>query len=65
MRIFLFFFFAALAGLTPVFSNEPAVGDQAPDFELTGSDGIVYKLSDFRGKKPVIVAWFPKAFTGG
>jgi peroxiredoxin Q/BCP len=41
------------------------VGDVAPDFSLTGSDGQTYKLSDFKGKKAVVVAWFPKAFTGG
>src|SRR5689334_16279869 len=40
-------------------------GDDAPNFELKGSDGKTYKLSDFKGKKPVVVAWFPKAFTGG
>ena len=40
-------------------------GDQAPDFELPGSDGKTYKLSDFKGKQAVVVAWFPKAFTGG
>ncbi len=41
------------------------VGDRAPGFELTGSDGEEYKLSDFKGKRAVVVAWFPKAFTGG
>jgi peroxiredoxin Q/BCP len=41
------------------------VGDKAPEFELKGSDGKTYKLSDFRGKSPVVIAWFPKAFTGG
>ena len=41
------------------------VGDTAPDFSLMGSDGKTYKLSDFKGKKPVVLAWFPKAFTGG
>lgn len=41
------------------------VGDTAPDFSLKGSDGKTYKLSDFKGKKPVVVAWFPKAFTSG
>ena len=40
-------------------------GDKAPDFELKGSDGKTYKLSDFKGKQAVIVAWYPKAFTGG
>ena len=41
------------------------VGDQAPNFELPGTDGKTYKLSDFNGKSTVVVAWFPKAFTGG
>ena len=41
------------------------VGDDAPDFQLVGSDGKTYKLSDFKGKQAVVVAWFPKAFTGG
>jgi peroxiredoxin Q/BCP len=39
-------------------------GDQAPDFSLKGSDGKTYKLSDLKGKA-VVIAWFPKAFTGG
>lgn len=39
-------------------------GDNAPDFELKGSDGKTYKLSELKGKH-VVVAWFPKAFTGG
>ena len=41
------------------------VGDAAPDFALTGSDGKTYKLSDFNDKQAVVIAWFPKAFTGG
>ena len=41
------------------------VGDPAPAFELQGSDGKTYKLSDFKGKQMVVLAWFPKAFTGG
>ena len=40
------------------------VGDMAPDFELKGSDGKAYKLSSFAGKNPVILAFFPAAFTG-
>ena len=40
-------------------------GDAAPDFELVGSDGRTYKLSDYRGKQAVVLAWFPKAFTPG
>ena len=47
------------------FGAELKAGDAAPDFELTGSDGKIYKLSDFKDKQAVVVAWFPKAFTGG
>ena len=42
-----------------------AVGDQAPDFSLKGSDGETYSLAQFKGEKPVVLAFFPKAFTGG
>jgi peroxiredoxin Q/BCP len=45
--------------------GELKVGDMAPDFSLQGSDGQTYKLSDFRGKQAVVLAWFPKAFTQG
>jgi peroxiredoxin Q/BCP len=45
--------------------TELAVGDKAPDFKLAASDGKTYSLADFKGKKAVVVAWFPKAFTGG
>ena len=41
------------------------VGDPAPNFKLQASDGKTYQLSDFKGKKAVVVAWFPKAFTQG
>ena len=44
---------------------ELQVGDTAPDFAMAGSDGKTSKLSDFKGKKAVVLAWFPKAFTGG
>jgi peroxiredoxin Q/BCP len=40
-------------------------GDPAPPFALQGSDGKTYRLSDFQGKKMVVLAWFPKAFTSG
>lgn len=45
-------------------AQELAVGDQAPSFALTGSDGKVHRLVDYLGTT-VVVAWFPKAFTGG
>ena len=41
------------------------VGDMAPDFELNSTAGKKIKLSDFRGQKNVVVAFFPAAFTGG
>ena len=46
-------------------TKELAAGDPAPDFALQASDGKTYKLADFKGKKAVVLAWFPKAFTGG
>ena len=48
---------AALAG--------PAVGEQAPAFDLVGSDGKRYALSQFVGERGVVLAWFPRAFTPG
>jgi peroxiredoxin Q/BCP len=58
----------ALAVALPSFAraaDAPKVGDPAPEFSMKGSDGKTYTLSDFKGKKAVVVAWFPKAFTGG
>ena len=49
-------------------SSMPKVGDMAPDFTLKyfdGNDLKDVKLSDFRGKKNVIVAFYVFAFTGG
>ena len=41
------------------------VGDMAPDFTLPAIDGTKVTLSSFRGKKTVVLAFFPAAFTGG
>jgi len=61
---------AALVGVLNVVTHrreplpELKPGDPAPDFELTGSDGRPYRLKDLAGQA-VVLAWFPKAFTGG
>jgi thioredoxin-dependent peroxiredoxin len=46
-------------------AEELKVGDLAPDFSLPGSDGQTYRLSDYRDKQAVVLAWFPRAFTPG
>jgi peroxiredoxin len=40
------------------------IGDQAPDFELINQFGETVKLSDFRGKKPVVLVFYPLSFSG-
>lgn len=61
---------AALAGTLAAQNAAPPkthlkVGDEAPDFSLPDTTNKPIKLSDFRGKKPVVLAFFPAAFTGG
>ena len=41
------------------------VGDMAPDFSLRSDQGTTIKLSDYRGKQNVILAFYVLAFTGG
>jgi peroxiredoxin len=58
---------ALLVAQAPPPKTHLKVGDMAPDFELpsTQGQGKKVKLSDFRGKKNVVLAFFPAAFTGG
>ena len=42
----------------------PAIGDQAPNFELLNQDKEIVKLSDYRGKRVILFA-YPKADTPG
>jgi len=55
----------ALAAGTVVQAADLKAGDKAPAFKLKGSDGKTYELAQFKDKKVVVVAWYPKAFTGG
>jgi peroxiredoxin len=41
----------------------PAIGERAPDFALQSTSGATVRLADFRGKSPVLLAFFPLAFT--
>ncbi len=47
-----------------VSAQELAPGAAAPAFSLIGSDGEMHSLADMKGRV-VVLAWFPKAFTGG
>ena len=64
--------FLTLLGAAALFAQQPPaqhtnlkVGDTAPDFTLKDQNNHDVKLSDFRGKKAVVLAFFPAAFTGG
>jgi thioredoxin-dependent peroxiredoxin len=59
LGLFAMFFFAGAVAL------ELKVCDKAPEFSLEASDGKTYTLEQYKGKSAVVVAWFPKAFTGG
>ena len=44
---------------------ELKVGKMAPDFTLQASNGNTHRVSDFRNKQAIVLAWFPKAYTRG
>ncbi len=64
MKRALAFAAVCLVALSAFAIAAPEVGDKAPDFKLQASDGKEHSLSDLAGKT-VVIAWFPKAFTGG
>jgi peroxiredoxin len=43
---------------------ELLIGDNAPDFTLKNQNGEDVSLSSFKGSKPVVLVFFPMAFTG-
>ena len=55
----------ALAQQAPPPKTHLKIGDPAPEFSLRATDGKQYKLSDFKGKKNVVLAIYVLAFTGG
>ena len=70
-KFLLLFTFVTILAVT-AFAQQPAppkthlkVGQPAPDFTLPATDGKTYKLSDFKGKKNVVLAAYVLAFTGG
>lgn len=56
---------AAMGSAAKLSGAALGVGDSAPDFDLPSSQGGTEKLSSYRGKKNVVAAFYPKAFTGG
>jgi peroxiredoxin Q/BCP len=46
-------------------AEDLVVGSKAPPFSLMGSDGRIHTLAEHAGKRGVVLAWFPKAFTPG
>jgi peroxiredoxin len=57
--------FSAAAQEDTIAKTNLKVGDVAPDFTLLANDWKPVKLSDFRGKKTVVLAFYVLAFTGG
>ena len=59
----------AIGALIAAMAADPpgklTAGVKAPEVEMAGSDGNTYRTADFIGKQAVVIAWFPKAFTGG
>jgi len=57
--------FSAAAQEEAIAKTNLKVGDVAPDFTLMSNKWEKVKLSDFRGKKNVVLAFYVLAFTGG
>lgn len=46
-------------------TGEITIGQPAPEFTLSGTSGITVSLADYRGKKNVVLAFYPKDYTSG
>lgn len=44
--------------------SPPAVGTEAPDFQLKGARGVIHTLSEHRGERHVLLVFYPLAFSG-
>ena len=52
-----------MTATAPSITHVPTVGERAPDVALQSTAGTTVRLSEFRGKSPVLLAFFPLAFT--
>jgi len=59
------FSLVALTPATKIPTGAPKIGDRAPDFTLADQTGTMVRLSEFVGKKRVVLAFYIKAFTRG
>ncbi len=56
---------AVVVAMAAAAGGPPRVGQPAPDFVLKDQNGREVRLSDFRGKKSVVLAFYIRAFTPG
>lgn len=65
LAVVLLAFATVAAAQQPAAMTHLKVGDPAPDFTLNDHNNKPVKLSDFKGKKSVVLAFYVLAFTGG
>lgn len=58
-------FLALVVAAGAASGGPPHVGQPAPDFVLNDQNGHPVRLSDYRGKKSVVLAFYVRAFTPG
>jgi peroxiredoxin Q/BCP len=65
MKLLLLLLLTLAVGTSLGAAARPGPGDAAPAFTAPASTGAAVSLADYLGKKQVVLAFFPKAFTGG